>query len=187
MCLRIGLFGKEAGCTVCRQSLRSQLLGVLIERGVSFKWAPSLHLSDAIRKVRVMAGGELRLRPWKTELFTFNQHQNLFEVRWNWFKIHDLINAPHSNVLTTGIIQNNIDISYTVVWTRSTHVLSPDIMHVYITNTKDDFVFLALLSSDDCSTSVSHCLNHYLLNHAMKFESWWLTIICLAKCTSSHT
>lgn len=66
---------------------------------------------------------------------------------------------------------------------RSTHVLSPDIMHVYIANTKDDYDFLALLSSDDCSTSVSHCLNHYLLNHAMKFESWWLTIIRLVKCT----
>lgn len=68
---------------------------------------------------------------------------------------------------------------------RSTHVLSPDIMHVYITNTKDDFDLLTLLSSDDCSTSVSHCLNHYLLNHAMKFESWWLTIIRLVKCTCS--
>lgn len=128
----------------------------------------------------------VRLRPWKTERFTFNQHQNLVEVRWNWFKIHDLINALHSIVLTTGIIKNNIDISYTVVWTRSTHVLSPDIMHVYITNTKDDFDFLALLSSDDCSTSVSHCLNHYLLNHVMKFESWWFTIIHLVECTCSQ-
>lgn len=47
----------------------------------------------------------VRLRPWKTELFTFNQDQNLVEIRWNWFKIHDLINALHSIVLTTGIIK----------------------------------------------------------------------------------